>query len=135
MRVLAVSLVVAMVCTQAAQAQSVEPDLKRAIDASDVARLAGDAAAWAKFILDDALFTGSDGASDTKAQLAARMTPTRNTTPPRAVSDEKYRVYGDTVIRTWREDRQGGRADRRIAVWVKQKGQWKLASFQLTLVQ
>ena len=60
-------------------------------------------------------------------------------TPRPKVSDEKYRMFGGTAIRTWRQDEPNAegqnRGTRWIEVWVKQKGEWKLASLQFTNIQ
>jgi hypothetical protein len=77
-------------------------DLKRAVAAESTAWRLGDIAAWPSLVDDNAIFTGADGETETKAQRVAKLQPRpRLASKP---SDEWYRLYGDSAIRTWRFD-------------------------------
>jgi uncharacterized protein DUF4440 len=83
--------------------------------------------------LDDAVITNSSGGVETKAQRMAAIKAAKPvTTPPPAITDEKYRAFGNGVVRTWREDglNADGRkvAQRWIEVWAKHRaanGSWR----------
>jgi hypothetical protein len=112
--------------------QSIDPRLTAAVIESEKARQAGNAAAWAEYVADDAIFIGVGGTIENKAQRVSKAAAPLSR-PGEKISEERYRLYGDVVIRTWRVD--GTRSDRRTAVWVNQKGRWKLASLQITVVE
>ena len=120
-------------------AQSVDPALQKAAEARGAARFAGDADTYGRFTLEDAIITNSNGAIETRASRMKAIGGTPSKTPKPKVSDEKYRMFGDTAIRTWRQDEPNAegqnRGTRWIEVWVKQKGEWKLASVQFTNIQ
>lgn len=132
----AAAVVFAFLLPQHAFAQAVDPAVRKAAEARTAARLAGDADTYGRYILDDAMITNSTGGVETKAQRVAAVKGVKVAGPVPTVKDEKYQTYGDTVIRTWRTDGQDAKgqktAQRWIEVWVKQKGEWKLASVQFT---
>ena len=120
-------------------AQPVDPALQKAADTRVAARFAGDAETYGRFMLDDAVITNSNGAMETRASRMKAVQGNPIKTPRPKISDEKYRMFGDAAIRTWREDGTNAdgqnRGTRWIEVWVKQKGDWKLASVQFTNIQ
>ena len=120
-------------------AQSVDPALQKAAEARVAARFAGDADAYGRFTLEDAIITNSNGAMESRASRMKAIQGNPVKTPRPKVSDEKYRMFGDTAIRTWRQDEPNAegqnRGTRWIEVWVKQKGEWKVASVQFTNIQ
>ena len=120
-------------------AQSVDPALQKAAEARVAARFAGDADAYGRFTLEDAIITNSNGAMESRAVRMKAIQGNPVKTPRPKVSDEKYRMFGDTAIRTWRQDEPNAegqnRGTRWIEVWVKQKGEWKVASLQFTNIQ
>ena len=133
----AAAVVVALsLVSQVAFAQAVDPAVRKAAEARTAARLAGDAETYGRYFLEDAVITNSTGGVETKAQRMAAVKGVKVAGPVATIKDEKYRTYGDTVIRTWRADGQDAKgqktAQRWIEVWVKQKGEWKLASVQFT---
>ena len=120
-------------------AQSIDPALQKAAEARAAARDAGDAATYSRYILEDAIITSASGTMETRASRMKAVAGNPLKTPKPKVSDERYRMYGDTAIRTWRQDEPNAegqnRGTRWIEVWVKQKGEWKLASVQFTNIQ
>ncbi len=120
-------------------AQSVDPVLQKAAEARVAARFAGDGATYGRFMLEDAIITNASGVMETRASRIKEVQGIPIKTPKPKISDEKYRMFGDAAIRTWREDGLTAdgqkRGTRWIEVWVKQKGEWKLASVQFTNIQ
>ena len=120
-------------------AQSVDPALAKAAEARAAARDAGDAETYGRLILEDAIITSANGTMETRASRMKAVSGNPLKTPKPKVSDEKYRMFGDAAIRTWREDGANAEGQKRgtrwIEVWVKQKGEWKLASLQFTNIQ
>jgi hypothetical protein len=122
----------------ATSSTAVDPGLKKAAEARATARYSGDADAYGKYVLDDAVITNSQGEVETKAARMKAIRGNRSTGPQPRISDEKYRVVGTVVIRTWREDGQNDQgqktAQRWIEVWVKQGADWKLSNVQFTTI-
>ena len=120
-------------------AQSDDPALQTAAEARVAARDAGDAETYGRLILEDAIITSANGTMQSRASRMKAIQGNPVKIPKPKVSDEKYRMFGDTAIRTWRQDEPNAegqnRSTRRIQVWVKQKGEWKLASLQFTNIQ
>lgn len=117
----------ALLLSGLAEAQNVDPAVRKAAEARAAARSAGDTDTYGRYTLDDAVITSSAGVVSTKAQRMAAIKAAKPVTTPRPrITDEKYRAFGDAVVRTWRED--GSDADgqkvsqRWIEVWTKQKG-------------
>ena len=48
--------------------------------------------------------TNANGAMETRASRMKAISGNPSKTPKPKVSDEKYRMFGDAAIRTWRED-------------------------------
>ena len=120
-------------------AQSVDPALQKAAEARVAARFAGDAESYGRFTLEDAIMTNSRGGMESRAVRMKAIQGNPVKTPRPKVSDEKYRMFGDTATRTWRQDEPNAEGQNRgarwIEVWVKQKGEWKVASLQFTNIQ
>ena len=107
------------------------PSLKKAVDARLAAQQAGNAEEWGEYTTNDFLLTGADGVVKTKQQ---RMTEIAGHPIPAAPpTDDKWRVYGTTAIRTHAAT-VNGKASRLTTVWVKQRGAWKVAAVQITTI-
>lgn len=129
---LALALCLAVVLPTPGFGQS-DPALKRAADARQAAQWAGNAEEWGKYTTDDFLVTGADGVVRTKQQRMTEIAGHPITTPVPAPTDDKWRVYGTTAIRTSAVS-INGKPTRLTTVWVKQPGGWKVAAVQLTNV-
>jgi len=77
-----------------------DPALKKAADARQAAQWAGNAEEWGKYTTDDFLVTGADGVVKTKQQRMTEIAGHPITTPALTPTDDKWRVYGTTAIRT-----------------------------------
>jgi len=121
---------------QARQGQTVDPALKKAADGRIAAREANDADTYAKYVLDDAYFANADGVLSSKPERIKALKSGDKPLPPVKVSEDRYRMLGDTAIRTYRQDgvnAQGQKtASRWLEVWAKQAGEWKLAAVQFS---
>jgi len=125
----------AVLITNPGLAQSdpaLDPALKRAAEARRAAQLAGNAEEWGKYTTDDFLLTTAAGVVKTKQQRMMEIgshPPLTTSDPP--ATDDKWRVYGSTAIRTSLVI-DNGLPRRSTTVWVKQPGGWKVAAGQLT---
>ena len=84
---------------------------------------------------DDFILVGPNGQASTKSQRGEliRTGKTKGTVGQDKITDEKFRMYGDTTIRTYHlEGAGGGGVSYLLEVWVKQGGEWKLAHAQFT---
>lgn len=126
--------VVAALLAIPVMAQDVPADFAATVQAREAAQRANDSAVWARYTTDDMVNTNDDGMVLTKRQLVERMDARRrNGSPPNIgedVFDERFRVYGDTIVQTLggTNRAQGGVRKRYTTVWVKQDGIWKVAS-------
>jgi len=127
---LAVALCLAVVLPILGVGQS-DPTLKKAVDARQAAQWAGNAEEWGKYTTDDFLVTGADGVVKTKQQRMTEIAGHPITTPAPSPTDDKWRQYGTTAIRT-SSVVINGKPTRLTTVWVKQQGAWKVAAVQLT---
>ena len=127
---LAVALCLAVVLPILGFGQS-DPTLKKAVDARQAAQWAGNAEEWGKYTTDDFLVTGADGVVKTKQQRMTDIAGHPITTPAASPTDDKWRHYGTTAIRT-SSVVINGKPTRLTTVWVKQQGAWKVAAVQLT---
>jgi Domain of unknown function (DUF4440) len=127
---LAVALCLAVVLPILGFGQS-DPTLKKAVDARQAALWAGNAEEWGKYTTDDFLVTGADGVVKTKQQRMTEIAGHPITTPAASPTDDKWRQYGTTAIRT-SSGVINGKPTRFTTVWVKQQGVWKVAAVQLT---
>jgi len=110
-----------------------DPALKKAADARQAAQWAGNAEEWGKYTTDDFLVTGADGVVKSKQQRMTEIAGHPITTPALTPTDDKWRVYGTTAIRT-SAVAINGKPTRLTTVWVKEQGGWKVAAVQLTNV-
>ena len=133
MRLAIIAAVLLSFCASAASAQTIDPALEKAQQARSAARIAGDEQTWGRYTTDDFVVISTDGQIRTKAQRMTAIKGTKVTTPQSRSSDLRQRVYGDTVVRTTRNDSQDG-AQLITTVWVKQGGAWKTAHVQFTAV-
>jgi len=129
---LGLALYLAVVLPIAGFGQS-DPALKKAADARQAAQWAGNAEEWGKYTTDDFLVTGADGVVKTKQQRMTEIAGHPITTPATTPTDDKWRVYGTTAIRT-SAVAISGKPTRLTTVWVKEQGGWKVAAVQLTNV-
>jgi hypothetical protein len=117
--------------------RTVDPAVISLIERDATLYREGNVSAWKVNILDDAAYIGSDGAVDTRESLGARIRPA--TRPADRISEETFRTYGNTVIRTFRRESQRSdgkfRADRMTVIYVKLNGEWKIAHLQTTVIQ
>ena len=114
-----------------ASAQTLPADLVAAYKARETAAN-GDAENWSRYTADDFLGTNADGVVDTKPVRLEAVKDRKGGRQPQK-SDERWRLYGDTAIATWRSENPQG-AVRTIQVWVKQAGQWRVVAAQQTRI-
>jgi len=119
---------------QARQGQSVDPALKKAADARSAASNANNPDAFTRDTLADAYIASPEGLALT---VQDRMAATKGAKPSQLeMSEERFRLFGETAIRTYRVDGTNGQgqkvAQRRLEVWTKQNGEWKEAAVQVT---
>jgi len=91
------------------------------------ARHAGDLTTWASYLTEDFILVGPRGQATSKAERLAAL-KANPAGKPSTVSNEKFRTYGDTVIRTYHMDGQNYLSE----VWVKQQGKWLLTHAAFT---
>jgi hypothetical protein len=133
MRSVFVSALVVGSLATATNAQNIDPAIRKAKEARDAARHAGDEQAWGRYTSDDFLVTQANGTVNTKAQRMAQIKGNKATTSAPKVSEEKARTYGNVVILAWREDEANG-ATRFTEVWVREGMDWKVVAVHLTPV-
>jgi hypothetical protein len=110
------------------QKPEVDPVLLRAIEARFGASDRGNAGAYARTTWDDAILVLPGGSVST---TAARLAAIKGSTPDQDIdrkTEEQFRVYGDTVIQTFRQEvtnAAGRQPTRHLLTWVKQNGQWR----------
>jgi hypothetical protein len=126
MRGLTSVLAVLLVGAQVASSQGVTTTVEQAVQRRDAAVRERDGAAWARLQTDDFMHVGPDGEVRDKAQRAADVSRGLTAQTP---SDARIRVYGETAVRTF----VAGEF-RRVEVWVRQGGEWKLAHAQFTAI-
>jgi ketosteroid isomerase-like protein len=113
-----------------------EKALQDAMAARLKAISAGDAETWGKYTTDDFIVIEPDGAIKTKAQ---RMAEIKSTSPssaggPGMPTDQKWRMYESSTAVSTMQTSIDGKPTRVTSVWVKQQGDWKAASVQLTTI-
>ena len=131
MRFLTIVAALLTLSSPAVFAQMPDPALQKALEARDAARRGGDEQTWGRYTTDDFIVVNSDGQTRTKMQRMAEIKGNKVTTPQPKTSDVRVRVYGDTVIRTTRNESQTG-GQRLVEMWVRQGGQWRVAHVQFT---
>jgi hypothetical protein len=96
---------------------------------------AGDGDTWGKYTTDDFRVVESDGALKTKAQRMNEIKATKESAAATAPSDQAlWRVYGPSTAIAVAHAPVDGKPTRITTVWVKQQGDWKVASVQLTTI-
>ena len=108
------------------------PDLIEVIHAWDRAMVTNDPGAIARFMAEDWVIVGSDGASSDKARFLALVKSGALTHDVMTSEDLNVRIYGDTAVVTSRGvsggEYQGQpfrETERVSCVFVKQEGDWK----------
>jgi ketosteroid isomerase-like protein len=121
--------------------ESVEQQIKTLHEQSRQAALKGDASFLEKYLIDDYVGIGGDGRMITKDQDIQMRKSGAIKFEAIDERDLKVRVYGDTVIvnalaslKLTVDGKPISGDHRATFVWVKQKGNWKEASFQATRV-
>ena len=108
------------------------PDLIEVIHAWDRAMVTNDAVAIGRFMAEDWVIVGSDGASSDKARFLGLVKSGALTHDVMTSEDLSVRIYGDTAVVTSRGV-SGGKyqgqpfreTERVSCVFVKQEGDWK----------
>lgn len=126
----------------AAEAGGVEQTLMQIERDATAAILKRDAAKLGSFMADDFVFTGPDGATQTKAQLLADVKSGDLQLDASDISDMKVRVFGDTAVVTYTTADKGKYKARDITgryrwidVFVRRSGKWQLVAGQGTPIQ
>ncbi len=109
------------------------PDLVKAMEARSVADTTGNLETWGRYTADDFVAVGTMGRLVTRADRAALIkTRKPGGTDASKMTEETFRVYGDTVIHTALQQGPPGSPIRFTSVWVKQNGQWRVVSITQT---
>ena len=113
---------------------SLDPELEAAMDARARSERERDADTFGRLTTDNFVLITATGQMVDKAARLAQLTTGRPRTE--AVSGaERVRMFGEnTAIRTRLATRDGTEV-RITTVWVKEDGQWKVASTQVTAVR
>jgi ketosteroid isomerase-like protein len=118
------------------RASGADPASLAEVDASwNALRLAGDAAALDRLLVDDWLLTHSDGRVQTKREYLDELATRRRTNQGIANEDVRVRQYGDTAIVTGTSVQRGvsdgkpfeGRF-RFTRAWVRRDGAWRMVA-------
>jgi ketosteroid isomerase-like protein len=111
---------------------AVDPALKKAADARTVARDTADADNYARYTLDDAWLVSPSGGFRRTQQNVDDLRRAGGGLPSSNVSEDQYRMFRDTAIRTYRRVATGPEGQKSVKrfleTWVKERGQWKLAA-------
>lgn len=95
----------------------------------------GDAEGWGKYTTDDFIVIQADGVVKTKAQRMTEIKSTPNSPAGASTpTDQKWRMYGSSTAVNTVQSSVDGKPTRITSVWVKQGGEWKVASVQLTTI-
>ena len=120
---------------------SVEQQIKTLHEQRRNAALQGDAGFFERYLADDYLGSREDGRLITKQQEVRMVRSGAIKYEAIDERDVKVRVYGETAIvsalasvKLWVNGKPITGDQRATFVWVKQEGNWKLASFQATRV-
>jgi uncharacterized protein DUF4440 len=117
----------------AKQIRDFDPALKKAADARTTARDTADGDTYARYTRDDAWLVSPNGGfrltqqnvDDLKRLNGVGLASSK-------VSDDRYRIFGDTAIRTYRREAEGSQGQKSVKqfleTWVNQGGEWKLAA-------
>lgn len=115
------------------QTTGVDAALQKAAETRTTARDTADADGYARYTLDDAWLVSPSGGFRTKQQNVEdlRRLDGRGIASF-SVSEDQYRMFGDTAIRTYRRvatGPEGQKSTKRfVETWVRQRGEWKLAA-------
>jgi hypothetical protein len=115
------------------QERDFDPALKKAADARTTARDTADADTYARYTLDDAWLVSPNGGFRLTQQNVADLKSLNGVgLASSKVSDDRYRIFGDTAIRTYRREARGQHGEKSVKqfleTWVNQGGEWKLAA-------
>lgn len=123
-----------LVISTSALAQQIDPEFTKAREARTVALATGDQAAFERYTADAFIVTGPTGRVEDKAQRVGRANkPVGQNDAP--LEDETITPYGDdTIVLTWQQSNPRGGGMRFLEVWVEERGTWKVAAVQLTLI-
>ncbi|MGA2963901.1 MAG: nuclear transport factor 2 family protein [Candidatus Korobacteraceae bacterium] len=124
------------------QGGNAEQQIKRSIDQAITAMMKADTNSLEKLLADDFTAIHSDGTFFTKAQEIESVKSGTLKWDKVDVQDLKIRVYGNTAITTMQTSFKGSApsgnpykgTNRSTRVWVKQQGEWKCVSYQVTRV-
>jgi uncharacterized protein (TIGR02246 family) len=101
-----------------------------------------DFAAFASVFSEDAVFTGPDGAVQTKAQLLADLKSGNLAIESTVISDMKVRVFGESAVVTYTTTDKGKSKGRDISgryrwtdTFVRRGGKWQVVAGQGTPIQ
>ena len=119
-----------------------EQQIKEVNDRYIAAQLNNDSDSLQKLMADDFTAIRSDGSLSTKAQEIEHIKSGALTHEKSDIQDVKIRVYGNTAITTMLtlfkgtipSGKQYTGTNRSTRVWVKQQGEWKCVSYQVTRV-
>ena len=123
------------------QGGSAEQQIAALTDQWVQAQLKDDTSFFEKYYADDAMIVHSDGKLYTKAEEIASLKSGSLKYESIDVRERKIHVYGDTAVVNFLISFKGVLAGkpysgdlRRTQVWVKQKGNWKTAVYQVTRI-
>ena len=101
-----------------------------------------DIAGFGSIMAEDAVFTGPDGAFQTKAQLLADVKAGELVIESTNISDLKVRVFGDSAVATYITTDKGKYKGRDISgryrwtdTFVRRGGKWQVGAGQGTPIQ
>jgi len=124
-----------------ARGGNVEQQVTALNDEVAQAYLKGDTSALEKYFADDVTIIHSDGKLITKAEEIENFKSGALKFESIDVHERKLRVYGDTAVASLLASIKGTSNGkpfsgdiRNTRVWVKQMGNWKVVSFQITRV-
>jgi uncharacterized protein (TIGR02246 family) len=113
----------------------IERDAAAALSKNDLAAFAG-------VFAEDAVFTGPDGAVQTKAQLLADLKSGALVIESTVISDMKVRVFGESAVVTYTTTDKGRYKGRDISgryrwtdTFVRRGGKWQVVAGQGTPIQ
>ena len=138
-RIALVTLSLLVVPLAWSQGGNVEQQIKQLVDQHIAALIKADINSLENLLADDCIIIRGDGSLSTKTQEIENIKAGAVKTERIDLQDLKIRVYGHTAIATALSTFKGTTPSgtpvsslRSTRVWVKQKGTWKLVSFQAT---
>ena len=116
----------------ARQVPAADPALTKAAEARTAARDTADGDTYARYTLDDAWLIAPNGGFRATQQNVDDLRRLGKGLGSSNVSDDRYRMFGDTAIRTYRREAAGPEGQKSVKrfleMWVKQGGEWRLAA-------